>query len=346
MTHDAILVIAWLVLAHFVADFVLQNSAIAQAKSSHGFAAARGLLAHGVIVAACLVPAGLAFGDRGWLLAVVAGVSHVLIDRTKVVLTRRAAAAALGEARQQREGDEGPQPVDHLGRAWTPRPASLFLADQGAHLLVLGWAWAALLASTPLTAGWTTTVDGWLGGWDRVAVHAIVSGFVVFAALAIVNIRAAALFVGILVRPVEVRTDGEHRWGGRVARVADAPASGGARRWTVRLGPLDARITAEANPVERPAAETTAPLVTPPLGTSARVGATIGILERILTVTFVMTGTDVAIGFVVAAKTLARFRLLDDRAFAEYYLLGTLASVSVAILTAIAGRAALAALLS
>jgi hypothetical protein len=86
--------------------------------------------------------------------------------------------------------------------------------------------------------------------------------------------------------------------------------------------------------------------VTPPLGASARVGATIGILERILTVTFVMTGTDVAIGFVVAAKTLARFRLLDDRAFAEYYLLGTLASVSVAILSALVGRGALGLLLS
>ena len=57
-------------------------------------------------------------------------------------------------------------------------------------------------------------------------------------------------------------------------------------------------------------------------------------------------GTDAAIGFVVAAKTLARFRQLDDREFAEYYLLGTLASVAVAIVTALAGRAALSALLA
>ena len=83
-----------------------------------------------------------------------------------------------------------------------------------------------------------------------------------------------------------------------------------------------------------------------PLGASARVGSTIGILERSLIVVFVLTGTDVAIGFVVAAKTLARFRLLDDRDFAEYYLLGTLASVSVAIVSALIGRAALGSLLS
>ena len=83
-----------------------------------------------------------------------------------------------------------------------------------------------------------------------------------------------------------------------------------------------------------------------PAAPAARIGATIGILERILIVVFVLTGSEAAIGFVVAAKTLARFRLLDDRDFAEYYLLGTLASVAVAIVTALIGRAALGALLA
>jgi hypothetical protein len=82
------------------------------------------------------------------------------------------------------------------------------------------------------------------------------------------------------------------------------------------------------------------------VGLTARVGATIGILERLLIVVFVLTRTDVAIGFVVAAKTLARFRQLDDREFAEYYLLGTLASVAVAIVTGLAARAALTVLLA
>jgi hypothetical protein len=73
----------------------------------------------------------------------------------------------------------------------------------------------------------------------------------------------------------------------------------------------------------------------------AQVGATIGVLERLLIVTLLLVGADAAIGFVIAAKTIARFRLLDDRDFAEYYLLGTLASVSVAIVTALAARAVL-----
>jgi hypothetical protein len=72
-----------------------------------------------------------------------------------------------------------------------------------------------------------------------------------------------------------------------------------------------------------------------------RVGEAIGVLERILVVTFVLTAAEAAIGLVIAAKTIARFRQLDDRDFAEYYLLGTLASVSVALISAVIAAAAL-----
>ncbi len=342
---DAVLVLAWLVLAHLVADFVFQTAGVARRKTGHGAAAAAGLMAHGLTVTVCIVPVGLAYGGRGWAFVALVGVTHVLIDRSKVILTRHAAAAALREAHQHHEG---PQPPDHLGRAWTPRPAALFLADQAAHLAVTGWGWAALLATTSLTSGWTNAVDGLLDGWDRATVNAVVGGFVVLAALAIVNVRAASLFVGILVRPVELGEDGEQRWGGRVAPASVQPPVApamAARRWSIRLGPLHAQVIAEPEgAAARPAASAAAAGMLP-LSASARVGSTIGILERILIVVFVLTGTDVAIGFVVAAKTLARFKLLDDRAFAEYYLLGTLASVAVAIVSALIGRAALGALL-
>jgi hypothetical protein len=352
MTADPVLVLAWLVLAHLVADFVLQTGGIARAKSSHGSRAILGLLAHGLIVAICTAPVGFAFGVPGWGFVVIVGVSHIVIDRTKVVLTRRAAAAALAEAHLRHEG---PQPPEHLGRAWTPRPAGLFLADQAAHLGMIGLAWATIPPFAALQPGWVDTVNWALGTHDLAAVHQIVSLGVVLASLLIVNVRAASLFVGILVRPVEAGVDGEHRWGGRVAPASTAPtvpsAAGGAaaspaQRWSIRIGPIDAHVMAEsevAPPTWLPAASSAAPA---PLGVSARVGSTIGILERILIVVFVLTGSDVAIGFVVAAKTLARFRLLDDRDFAEYYLLGTLASVSVAIITALIGRAALAVLLA
>jgi hypothetical protein len=352
MTHP-LLLLAWLVLAHLVADFLLQTNGIARAKAASGGSALGGLLAHGFIVAACLVPVGLAYGGPGWWLVVLTAVSHVVIDRSKVLLTRRAAASALVEAHRRHEG---PQPSDHLGRAWTPRPAALFVLDQAAHLAVSASLWAVLLVPSTALDGWTSAVDGWLGGWDRAVVHDVVATAVVLASLAIVNVKAAALFVAILVRPVE-QSAGETRWGGQVAP-ATSPASrsssgaGAAaaptRRWSVRIGPLDARIEAEP---DRPSAGAGGagpddPGPVGPMGSHARVGATIGILERILIVVFVLTGSEAAVGFVVAAKTLARFRLLDDRDFAEYYLLGTLASVAVAIVSGLIARAALTTLLA
>jgi len=172
----------------------------------------------------------------------------------------------------------------------------------------------------------------------------------VLASLAIVNILAAALFVAILVRPVE-QAEGAMRWGNRVA-APDAPEESPPawpapiRRWTLRVGSIEAaRIVADPETASQAGAGPEPSVHARPPAT-ARVGATIGVLERILIVVFVLTGSEAAIGFVVAAKTLARFRLLDDRDFAEYYLLGTLSSVAVAIVTALIARAALASLLA
>jgi len=55
-------------------------------------------------------------------------------------------------------------------------------------------------------------------------------------------------------------------------------------------------------------------------------GRYIGILERIAITTLVIFNQYSAIGFILAAKSIARFKELDDRKFAEYYLIGTLMS--------------------
>ena len=119
------------------------------------------------------------------------------------------------------------------------------------------------------------------------AFHRAALTTVVISALLIVNIRAASLFVAMLVRPPGAATD-----------------------------------------AARPSA--------------VRVGATIGILERLLICALVLGGAVATIGLVIAAKTLARFKQLDDREFAEYYLLGTLASVTIAVASSLIAQAALA----
>jgi len=61
------------------------------------------------------------------------------------------------------------------------------------------------------------------------------------------------------------------------------------------------------------------------------IGKIIGNLERILLLIFVILGNYAAIGFVIAAKSVARFKNLEDHNFAEYYLVGTLTSSLIAI---------------
>lgn len=65
-------------------------------------------------------------------------------------------------------------------------------------------------------------------------------------------------------------------------------------------------------------------------------GATIGVLERALVIALMPGGGPAAVGFVVAAKTLARFRELNNKRFAERYLLGTMASVTIALVSGLA----------
>lgn len=60
-------------------------------------------------------------------------------------------------------------------------------------------------------------------------------------------------------------------------------------------------------------------------------GRTIGALERAIALTFVLLGQYGALGLIVAAKSLARFKALEDREFAEYFLIGTLASLLLAL---------------
>lgn len=70
-------------------------------------------------------------------------------------------------------------------------------------------------------------------------------------------------------------------------------------------------------------------------------GRVIGILERMLALTMVLLGQWGALGLVFAAKSIARFRELEDRAFGEYYLIGTLTSLLVAVATGLAVKLAI-----
>src|ERR1019366_4917093 len=90
MAHSAILLLALAILAHLIADFILQTDVIAEAKGAPDGRAWRGLGVHPGMVAVCLLPFVAAYGPRGLGYLIVVAVAHGLIDRTKVILNRRA----------------------------------------------------------------------------------------------------------------------------------------------------------------------------------------------------------------------------------------------------------------
>ncbi len=59
-------------------------------------------------------------------------------------------------------------------------------------------------------------------------------------------------------------------------------------------------------------------------------GKLIGIVERLLSLVFVLLGQYEAVGFIIAAKSLLRFAE-GDKAKSEYVLVGTLLSFSIAV---------------
>jgi len=63
-----------------------------------------------------------------------------------------------------------------------------------------------------------------------------------------------------------------------------------------------------------------------------KMGAFIGTLERLLTILLVALESYTAVGLVVTMKSIARFKELEEKDFAEYFLAGTMLSMLIAII--------------
>ncbi len=61
-------------------------------------------------------------------------------------------------------------------------------------------------------------------------------------------------------------------------------------------------------------------------------GAIIGMLERWIAFVLVLTGQYTALAFVIAAKSIARYKKInEEEKFGEYFLIGTLTSIGIAL---------------
>ncbi|MDK2902284.1 MAG: hypothetical protein PWQ93_203 [Clostridiales bacterium] len=68
------------------------------------------------------------------------------------------------------------------------------------------------------------------------------------------------------------------------------------------------------------------------------IGRYIGMLERAIIATLVLFNAMTAMAFVLTAKSLARYSELDNKCFAEYYLVGTLMSTLLALIGGVLGH--------
>lgn len=114
-----------------------------------------------------------------------------------------------------------------------------------------------------------------------------------------------------------------------VSVVFVAVVFGGGRLLALLLEPFAAQLRVRTH--DGPSAADTADQLT-------RAGRWIGWLERTLILTAVTLGSPAAAGLIVAAKSVFRFSETKDRPFAEYFLIGTLLSVVLAVAGGIALR--------
>ena len=172
MPADPILTLAWLVLAHLVADFVVQTRASSSPRTSRG---RRGLAGTPRPRARrrALPRAGRARVRRARPLGPRRHRGHPRGHRPG-----EGPGHARGRGASARGGPHAgtrvAPPAAGLGRAWTPLPAAYFVADQVAHLAVIVVAWAIWLAGQAPTAEWSDAVEpGSLGSRDQAVVHEV-----------------------------------------------------------------------------------------------------------------------------------------------------------------------------
>ncbi|PTM59385.1 DUF3307 domain-containing protein [Desmospora activa] len=61
------------------------------------------------------------------------------------------------------------------------------------------------------------------------------------------------------------------------------------------------------------------------------IGRYIGMIERVLIIIFIVQGIPHGMMFLIAVKSLARFKQFESKEFAEYYLVGSLSSALIAL---------------
>jgi hypothetical protein len=246
-----------LVLAHVIADFLLQGRNTARKKDQGRLS---GYILHAVLVLGTfLVLFAQMLHPRLVLTLTVLSLLHIGQDAIKGFITRK-----LGSCSE----------------------AIVFLVDQGLHLLVLlcYWVyWLPINGSLPVVRWSLAGVLPEPGrSWFMQTILPMLNeDLVITLAIFIAVIYGGAVFVRKILdtSPVSLSADNERS----IGRILDT-------------------------------------------------GRYIGMVERMILLIFIAMDAFGAVAFVLTAKSIARYQELNQKEFAEYYLVGTLSSTAVALL--------------
>jgi hypothetical protein len=221
------------------------------------------------------------------------------------------------------------------GRGATRRPDAwyrirlLFLLADGIALAVFLAPWSRPLV-WPWLPGAVRALPGYVIFPTLSRASALQAGTILMGVLLVVNeanlvVRAVLYSAGIKPTPLPPPEE-------RVPAPAEAHPVRRSARWpwsAHRPAPTALTVPRGPAPASATGASETRQLA---------VGGIIGILERLLVLAVALAGQYSAIAFIIAAKAFAR-RELEQRAFAEYVLVGTLLSVLLALSVALLMRA-------
>lgn len=240
--------VVWLLLfiGHVLGDFYFQSSSLAKAKET----SVKKLRLHCLFYLVAMVGVTLAvFNWSLFSVAIVVSVLHFVIDGLKFLLTKYVSIKK-------------------------DKNATIFLADQGLHILILLLA-AGYIKIHSIEINYVTGLEFLINMFDLDMEHLL----------------SWILILLVLVQPCSIV----------IKKVLN------------RYRPMNEEQLDEGVP---------------------NAGALIGILERLFILLMLYVNQFTAIGFVLTAKSIARYnKISENPQFAEYYLLGTLMSTLLIIIS-------------
>lgn len=301
---DTKMILALLVFGHVIADFVLQDNTLAQQKKNDFKGMYKHIRHHFLVNAVLLLPY-LAFTNHLWWIIIVLAIVHGAIDMIKV----------------------------KYDKVVTGKGFESFIADQMGHIIFIGACYPFIkdIQVSPFAQTVSSCVLDNYPVFLNVTKQQVCNAVIILTGY-IFNFKGATVItVQVLDKYLPLKKDEEDSKKEFAKRVIEKYEFQRHDK-TNENASVEIAITEKYD--SRQVSEAEQAVLSKEQG-KKNAGEAIGILERILILTLVLQKNYATIGVVLAGKTLARYKKLEEKNFAEYFLIGTFTSIILAFFTGI-----------